>query len=134
VILLRGRLIPFEVLETFSSSLELVYRELLVKDSLYGLTAEESEACGLIRCCLVTFQAMCDKWYMQENRPSRQLATYQTQGYLGRPRFVIHSEQLSVLLEHRFRCSPDRRHVWSFYQHYPSTNVRLWPFCWCNVH
>ena len=49
-----GRLIPFEVLEIFSS-LELVYRELLVKDSLYGLTAEESEACRLIRCCLVTF-------------------------------------------------------------------------------
>ena len=51
----RITMVPFEVLETFSSSLELVYRELLVKDSLYGLTAEESEACGLIRCCLVTF-------------------------------------------------------------------------------
>ena len=45
---------------------------------------------------------MCDKWYMQENSLSRELATCQTQGYLGRPRFVIHSEQLSMLLEHRF--------------------------------
>ena len=97
-----GCLIPFKVLETFSSSLELVYRELLVKDSLCGLTAEESEACGLIRCCMVTFQAMCEKWYMQENRPSRELATCPAQGYLGRPRFVINSGQLSMLLEHRF--------------------------------
>ena len=79
-----GRLIPFEVLETFSS-LELVYCELLVKDSLCGHTAEESETCGLIRCCMVPFQAMCEKWYMQENRPSRELGT-----------------QLSMLLEHRF--------------------------------
>lgn len=51
----NGHLIPLEVLETFSSSLVLVYWELLVKDALYGLTDDEIEACGLIRRCIVTF-------------------------------------------------------------------------------
>ena len=40
--------ILFEVLETFR-------HELLVRDSLCGLIAKESEACRLIRCCMVTY-------------------------------------------------------------------------------
>ena len=57
-----GRLTLLEVLQTFSSSLELVYQELLVKDTLYGLTDDEMEACELIRCCMVTFRAICSMY------------------------------------------------------------------------
>ena len=95
-----GRLIPPDIIETFATSPELVYRELLVKDSLNGLTAQEAEACGLIRDCMVAFRNMFELLYIRENHPSG--LAHQTQGSMGRPRFVINREQLSMLLEHRF--------------------------------
>ena len=99
-----GRIIPLEVLETFSSSLELVYQELF-KDALYDDKIE------LIRRCMVTFRAMFDMQYVQETQPRE--TPSQTQ---GRPRFVINSEQLSILLE-QIQCASDCRHVCSFCQY-----------------
>ena len=49
---------------------------------------------------MVTFRAMFDMQCVQETQPRE--TPSQTQGSMGRPRFVINSEQLSMLLEHRF--------------------------------
>ena len=45
----QGEAIPQDVAESFSVSLELVYRELLAKESLEGMTVAESEACECVR-------------------------------------------------------------------------------------
>lgn len=94
-----GRLIPVDLLESFSSSLELVYRELLVQESLHGLTVLEREGCELIRHSMATFRIMHES-QMQRDLPNASPPT--EEGFIGRPRYIIKYDQLKMLLEHRF--------------------------------
>ena len=92
-----GRLIPVDLLESFSSSLELVYRELLVQESLHGLTVLE-RGCALIRHSMATFRIMHES-QMQRDLPNASPPT--EEGFIGRPRYIIKYDQLKMLLEHR---------------------------------
>ena len=92
-----GRLIPLGLLESFLSS-QLVYRELLVQDTLHGLTEGEREACELIRHSMATFRRMHES-QQQRNQTN---ASPPTEGFIGHPRFVIKYDQLKMLLEHHF--------------------------------
>ena len=71
-----GRLIP---VESFSSSLELMYRELLIQESLHGLTVLEREGCELIRHSMATFRIMhmkakCRGIYQMHNHPLERIS------------------------------------------------------------
>ena len=96
----QGGAIPSDVIESFSISLELVYRELLAKESLEGITVAESEACDCVRRSLGILANMAELNRMNE------LHFTQTEpvrdGQIGRPKFCISYEQLFMLLEHRF--------------------------------
>ena len=51
-----GRQIASDVLESFAVSLELVYRELLMLQSMNGLDDNEERACELVRRALTSIQ------------------------------------------------------------------------------
>ena len=125
----QGRTIPSDILESFSISLELVYRELLAKESLEGTTIAESETCECVRLSLDILANMSELNRMNE------LQFIQTEpirnGQIGRPKFCISQKQLSMLLEHRFRVPQ----IADLLGVSVSTkkNDRLQPFCICYV-
>ena len=94
------RTIPSDVIESFVVSLELVYRELLAKESIEGMTSAENEGCECVRLSLDILANMSKLNRMNE------LQCAQTEpirdGRIGRPKFSISCKQLSMLLEHRF--------------------------------
>ena len=96
----HGEGIPLDVLESFLVSLERVYRELLVKDCINGLTSGERDACELIRHSITELMSLHE---VQSREPGSSCTTdcAQEQG-VGRPRFSIGRERLTMLIEHRF--------------------------------
>lgn len=96
----QGDIIPQDVAESFSVSLELVYRELLAKESLEGMTVPESEACECVRQSLALLANLTELSRVNE----RQFTQTEPirDGQIGRPKFCISCDQLSMLLEHQF--------------------------------
>ena len=91
-----GRHIASDVLESFSVSLELVYRELLMLQSLSGLDDDEELACELVRRALTSLEEIQD---FQLNESVRCTPAVHRTGTVGRPRFDIPREQLCLLIE-----------------------------------
>ena len=110
-----GGAIPSDVTKSYSISLELVYRELLAKESLVGITITESEACECMRRSLVIVANMAELNCMNELQ-STQTEPFRD-GQIGRPKFCISCEQLTVLLEHRFSV-PQFSDLLGVCQHY----------------
>ena len=96
----QGEVIPLDVAESFSVSLELVYRELLAKESLEGMTVAESEACECVRRSLALLENLAELNRVNEHQLTQVEPMHD--GQIGRPKFCISCEQLSMLLEHQF--------------------------------
>ena len=95
----QGTSIPLDIIDSFSVSLELVYRELLAKQLVDGsMTVAEIEGCECVRQCLQIIAQM-----KEDDRTCEfQLAEPIRDGRIGRPKFSIGREQLNMLLEYRF--------------------------------
>ena len=95
-----GRHIASDVLESFSVSLELVYRELLILQATSGFRGDDEElACELVRQALTSLQDIQDS-QLNECVPCTPAIDHI--GTVGRPRFHIPREQLSLLIESQF--------------------------------
>ena len=93
-----GRRISPDLLESCMLFLELVYRELLIQQSLNTLDGNGDQACELVRQALVTLQDI-DHLRLAQSEPSAPAVTH---GGVGRPRFEIPREQLLFLIESKF--------------------------------
>ena len=96
-----GRSLSADVLDAYEVSLELVYREIIVHQSLGESDENMDEACELVRSTLCSLAFMKDVQNRNihigdESRPPIVSRTF------GRPRFDMKYEQLSFLLENRF--------------------------------
>lgn len=96
-----GRIIPYDVLDAFVVSLELVYRELIAQQTYDGTDTNLQEASKLVRNTLSTLATMKDQERCGIRRNVTCPPTVQLQRF-GRPKFDIQYEQLSYLLENRF--------------------------------
>ena len=96
----QGEAIPQDVAESFSVSLELVYRELLAKESLESMTVAESEACECVRRSLALLANLAELSRANEHQFTQ--TEPMRDGQIGRPKFCISCDQLSMLLEHQF--------------------------------
>lgn len=94
-----GRNISPDLLESSILSLELVYRDLLMQQSLNSLDANGEVACELVRQALVTLHEIKDS-HLAESECST--PTVALTGGVGRPRFKIPREQLLLLIESKF--------------------------------
>ena len=94
-----GRRITSDVLDSFSLTLELVYRDLLIQQTLDGLNHSCEQACELVRQALLSIQEMQDSQWMVSVRHT---PSVHRMGAVGRPRFDIPREQLSLLIESQF--------------------------------
>jgi hypothetical protein len=99
----NGEPVPLDVLESFLIALERVYRELLMKESISALTSGEREACELIRNSMTVLLNLRDVQIRNEGNGSVPSNLIEMENpIIGRPKFCIGLEQLSMLLEHRF--------------------------------
>ena len=84
------RTIPSDVIESFVVSLELVYRELLAKESIEGMTSAENEGCECVRLSLDIMLAN-----MSELNRMNELQCAQTEpirdGRIGHPVSAVNS-------------------------------------------
>ena len=96
-----GTDIPEDTLDSFTVSLEFVYRELVVLETMSLLTEAQREATGIVRNCLSTLEAICQLRTLSESNVCFQAPTVQV-GLVGRPRFEVSYEQLSFLIKNRF--------------------------------
>ena len=103
-----GRNISPDALESFSLSLELVYRELLIQQTLTNGSTNASgssddsnllEMCDMIRRALATIQEMYDLQLISMEYSS---VPVECTGAVGRPRFDIPREQIISLIESKF--------------------------------
>ena len=86
------------VVDASIASLEIVYRKLLLKESVEGpLNSGESEACELVRRALHSLQTLELEVTFKENHPMLARS-----GSVGRPRFNIPRCQLVFLVENQF--------------------------------
>lgn len=93
-----GRIVPEDTLQTCLLHVELVYRDLLAKESLSGsLDLNEQQALSLVRSALRCLESMSDSTMCTS---SRSLILHH--GCVGRPRFQVAKEQLQHLLEASF--------------------------------
>ena len=83
----HGEGVPLDVLESFLVSLERVYRELLKKDCINGLTSGERDACELIRHSITELMSLHE---VQSREPGSSCTT----DCVGCPRFTIGRERL----------------------------------------
>ncbi len=99
-----GRLIPPDILDSSLLSLELVYRELLVKDCLQCLEGNEREACELVRTAINSLRFIDEQSLSRpEGYLTPQIISCSAGGRIvGRPRFVIPQSQLVNLVESCF--------------------------------
>lgn len=97
-----GRIIPYDVLDAFVVSLELVYRELIAYQT-FATAADDNiqEASELVRSTLSTLATLRDKQQCSSVRSVANPPTVRIHRF-GRPSFDIQYEQLSYLLENRF--------------------------------
>lgn len=96
----NGEQVPLDVIESFLISLERVYRELLMKERInqWG----EREACELIRNSMAVLLNLRDVQIRSDGNGSVPNNLDMESPVIGRPKFCIGLEQLSMLLEHRF--------------------------------
>ena len=97
-----GRTVPIDVLDAYSISVELVYRELIVKEVLGESNQNLKEACDFLGGALSIIDSMKDIEHRSvgcNNGQDRHPVIY---GRFGRPRYDISQEQLKYLLENRF--------------------------------
>ena len=92
-----GRMICQEVQDASLLSVELVYRELLVKRSLEGLDEGELEACDFLRTALEALQSL------ELGISTRVISPPVVNSVsIGRPRFKIAKAQLENLIDNKF--------------------------------
>ena len=96
---LDGRKIPVDVLDAQLLRVELSYREIVVKESIDGLSAEQQRACECIRVAIQNLRDLEDRRYQV---PSHYTPPVCSSVREGRPRFDIPREQLEYLIEHQF--------------------------------
>lgn len=94
-----GRHIAPDLLESCILSLELVYRELLIQQSLNALDGNGDQARQLVRQALLTLQ---DIEHLQLTQSVAFSPAIRLTGSVGRPRFEIPREQLVWLIESKF--------------------------------
>ncbi len=87
--------IPEDTLDSFIMSVELVYRELIVLDATDQLNSEQQVETDIIRSSLSTFRSLRDLRHMEEYYSISQVQSLRTR-FIGRPRFQIPREQLSL--------------------------------------
>ncbi len=93
------RYIPEETLDAFIVSLESVYRELIILEAMTGPCVTES--IYSVRRCLSTFNSALELRRLSEGGFSFQIQPQQT-GIVGRPAFLLSSEQLRFLIVNKF--------------------------------
>ena len=95
-----GRNIPEDTLDYFIVSLELVYRELIVLETMSQLSPVQLQATANVRECLSTLRSL------QELHVVSQISSHShiplITGMVGRPSFDIPCAQLLHLIENRF--------------------------------
>lgn len=91
------RIVPEDTLQSCILHVELVYRDLLAKESLSGLDVNEQQALSLIRNTLMCLDCMSER---TNSMSSGTLMHHD--GSVGRPRFNVREEQLQHLLEAYF--------------------------------
>lgn len=96
-----GRDIPDDTLDSFILALEFVYRELVVLEATYHLSAEQLQATNIIRNSLSTLRSLSDLRSLPVNDWRSQVNPVSI-GTVGRPRFQIPRDQLSYLIESGF--------------------------------
>ena len=92
---------PEDTLQSRLIHVELVYRELLAKESLSGLDVGEQQALILVRDALRCLENMLECINLDLNT-SKSTPSVLCTGSVGRPRFQISKEQLQYLLEANF--------------------------------
>ena len=99
----NGEQVPLDVIESFLIALERVNRELLMKESINSeLTSGEKEACELIRNSMAILLNLRDVQIRNNGNGSVPNNLDMESPVIGRPKFCIGLEQLSMFLEHRF--------------------------------
>ncbi len=93
------RRIPSDILDAFVMSLELVHRELLALDCTYGLTDTEVTGSVLARRSLEQLKKLQEEADLSVAVDTPPLVVT---GARGRPRYDIHHQQLSYLVENGF--------------------------------
>lgn len=96
-----GRNIPDDTVESLIVSLEFVFRELIVLETIQQLNAEQLIATGIIRSSLSTLRSLRDLRNMYGHDTSSQVQSV-SRGLVGRPYFQIPREQLSYLVHNGF--------------------------------
>ena len=86
-----GRIVPEDTLQSRLIHVELVYRELLAKESLSGLDVGEQQALMLVRNALRCLENMLECINLNLNT-SRSAPSVLCTGSVGRPRFQISKE------------------------------------------
>ena len=85
------------MLDNYRSSLELVYRDIVMQQAI-GFDSNREQACELIRQVLVIIDEMEALQLTQQWHTAPRSVT----NGVGRPRFQVPKEQLSLLMERRF--------------------------------
>ena len=97
-----GRRIPLDVVDAFTISLELVYRDLIAGEQLNLFAVNVDQECEVVRQALRFLRKLQDEpCPTHENHSPPLLHT----GYVGRPKFEISCEQLTFLIESKFTAS-----------------------------
>ena len=100
-VLVDGRDIPDDTLDSFIVSLEFVYRELIVLEATSPLNTEQLHATDIVRNSLSTLRSLNDLRSMPENHWHSRVHPVSI-GLVGRPCFQIPRDQLSYLIENGF--------------------------------
>ena len=98
----NGEPVSLDVMESFLIALERVYHDLLMKESISELTSGEREACELIPNSMAVLLNLRDVQIRNDGNGSVPNNLDMESPVIGRPKFCIGLEQLSMLLEHRF--------------------------------